>query len=224
MTFTPVKSVIEHGNPLVTRPKRSRDSRAEPDTRTGSNPWLPSPQHTQAPTPVREVQLSGPSAPQLGVPVVEGGLPIRSVDPASHDGTVAVLGCSGGSGESSLATVLDGYACAHAWPAAGGPVVLCARTTALGLRAAQGALAQWAARSVSAEVLGLALVQDTPDRRPKPLRDLERIVGSGAPHVWEIPWIAEWRNDQARIDTAPRQVKSLIADVQTLLTQRSRSA
>lgn len=167
--------------------------------------------------------MSGPSAPQLGVPVVEGGLPIRSADPASHDGTVAVLGCSGGSGESSLATILDAHACGHAWPP-GGPVVLCARTTATGLQAAQAALAQWAAGAVSVDVLGLALVRDTPGRRPKPLRDLERIVGSGAPHVWEIPWIAQWRNDAARIDTAPRQVKSFIADVQTLLTQRSRSA
>ncbi len=202
--------------------KRFSGGRPERDTPVAANPWQPGPQDTELPPPVREVRLSGPSAPQRGVPGIEGGLPIR-IQAASQDG-VGVLGCSGGSGESSLATVLGGHACAHAWPGVGGPVVLCARTTAIGLQAAQAALAQWAAGAVSAEVLGLALVPDAPGRRPMPLRDLERLVGSGAPRVWQIPWIAQWRDDRARADNAPRQVQNFIDDVETLLAERSGSA
>ena len=202
------------------------------ERRLGENPWVkPPPAWPEPPKPtVREVGLTGPSAPQRGVWAAEGGLPVRGGEPAPHGGALGVLGCSGGSGESSLATILNGHACAHAWPASGGLVVLCARTTAIGLQAAQAALTQWVARAddakvpLSTEVLGLAFVEDAPGRRPRPLRDLQRTIGSGAPRVWQIPWIAQWRDDQARLDTAPRQVKSFVADVQTLLTQRSRSA
>ena len=201
------------------------------ERRPGENPWVkPPPAWPEPPTPAGEVGLTGPSAPQRGVWTTEGGLPVRGGEPAPHAGALGVLGCSGGSGESSLATILGGYACEHAWPPAGGPVLLCARTTAIGLKAAQAALTQWVARTddgnvpLSTEVLGLAFVEDAPGRRPRPLRDLQRTIGSGAPRVWQIPWIAHWRDDQARLDTAPRQVKSFVADVQTLLTQRSRSA
>jgi len=202
------------------------------ERRLGENPWVkPPPAWPEPPNPaVREVGLTGPSAPQRGVRTTEGGLPIRGSEPAPHGRALGVLGCSGGSGESSLASILGGYACEHAWPPAGGPVLLCARTTAVGLKAAQAALTQWVARTddgkvpLGTEVLGLAFVEDAPGRRPRPLRDLQRTIGSGAPRVWQIPWIAQWRDDQARLNTAPRQVKSFVADVQTLLTQRSRSA
>ncbi|WP_299039844.1 DUF6668 family protein [uncultured Pseudokineococcus sp.] len=106
------------------------------------------------------------------------------------------LGAHGGAGETTLAEYLPGSRAAdHAWPTSADAttpsrVVLVARSHARGLRAAQRALTDWASGAVpGVDLLGLVIVADAPQRLPKPLRDLTRVVGGGAPRVWHLPWI-----------------------------------
>lgn len=159
--------------------------------------------------------VTGPPAPQDHVPAPAGGLPVRAqMSPA----TLWVVGCHGGAGESSVAGLLEGWQeTGRSWPALpsgeSAPCVLVARTNVHGLRAAQDALTQWAASGAgpSVTLLGLVLIADAPGKLPAPLRDLAKVVGGGAPRVWDIPWIEEWRLGDPVATSAPRSTKKLAA-------------
>lgn len=139
-----------------------------------------------------------------------------------------VVGAHGGSGESALAA-LDRrwHPAGHVWPAHQAPCVLVARTHLRGVLAAQAALTQWAAAAAGgAQLLGLVLVADAPGRQPAPLRDFAAVVGGGAPRVWEIPWIEEWRFlDPAAPASSPaspaaaslpRRLRKLVSELRSL--------
>jgi len=217
--------VAQH-NPWLTAPQE-----ASPDpvtTRPAPSAGLPRSSAPQA-APPREtavdlsaesiaapvVQRRGPSAPQGGVDELDAvdRLPRR---PASALALAWWLGAHGGAGESTLAEWLPGSRPAdHRWPTApagpvdpaGGapsPVVLVCRSHARGLQAAQKALTDWASGAVpGVELLGLVVVADAPGRLPKPLRDLARLVGGGAPRVWHLPWIEAARYAPTDGTTAP---------------------
>lgn len=197
------------------------------------NPWLSQPDSVELPGPeVLEGQLppaTGPQTPQIGVPApsADNLLPIRD-----RTTTAALwwVGTHGGSGESSLAALVDDWAEAqHSWPrpAIGGPadVVLVARTSMAGLRAAQAATIQWASGLVpETNVLGLVLVADAPGKLPRPLRDFAHLVGGGVPRVWSIPWIESWRlGEEPSMSTLSREGRRLVEDL-TRLTRPGVSA
>lgn len=136
------------------------------------------------------------------------------------------VGAHGGAGESTLTQLLDGSTAAgHKWPVrsrddqADGPLaVLVARTSAHGLLRAQAALREWAAGVVPTQLLGLVLVADAPGRLPRSLRDLARLVASGAPRAWDVPWVDAWRlGEPPQQETSPRAVRGLLDDLRGLL-------
>lgn len=171
------------------------------------------------------VSVSGPSAPQPGVMPLGRGLPIARVRPGA---TLCVVGAHGGAGESTLAALEPEWvASGHCWPAGGVPMVLIARTHLRGLLAAQDALTQWAASAVPPGwFLGLVLVPDAPGRLPPPLRDFAQIVAGGAPRVWELPWVEQWRmadpaaqgDDPSSVAAVrrPRRLNKIVSDLRSL--------
>lgn len=189
---------------------------------TESNPWISQPSRPTAalaPLPATS-EPAGPVRPQRGIPAPESLLPV------SEHGSSAVvnwLGVHGGSGESSLASLVPEWAESnHTWPrsrtAAPAQVVLVARTSMRGLRAARAAATQWASGAVpTAIVLGLVLVADAPGRLPRPLREFATLVSGGVPRAWSVPWIESWRlGEPPALDTAPRDVRRLIDELHTI--------
>ncbi len=189
-----------------------------------SNPWVsrpstPEPAPSVAPGPAVQ-HLSGPIAPQRGIPAPAAQLPIVDRVPLAG---LCWLGVHGGAGETSLAHLVPGWpAAGHAWPrtASHTPtrVVLVARSSMSGLRAAQAAATQWAAGLVpNVEVLGLVIVADAPGRLPRPLRDFAQLVRGGVPRTWSVPWIESWRlGEPLALADAPREVRRLIADLHSI--------
>lgn len=138
--------------------------------------------------------VSGPAGAQANVPT-----PAHMLGHAQALGraSVWVVGAHGGAGVSTLLALSEPgewSSMERSWPydPTGGvrPTVLVARTHASGLLAAQAALTQWAGNGVhpSVRLLGLVLMADAPGHLPKPLRDLAKVVGGGAPRTWSLPW------------------------------------
>ncbi|WP_344812850.1 DUF6668 family protein [Microlunatus aurantiacus] len=148
-------------------------------------------------------------------------LPTRRV----HESTgLWIVGAHGGAGESTLAALVDAWKPAgRAWPtlepAEAVTAIVVARTNVRGLTAAKAAAKQWASGLVpEVQLLGLVLVADAPGRLPRPLRDLSRVVGGGYPRAWQLPWVESWRlGDPVSLDTAPREVRRLVDDLNILL-------
>ncbi|MGL5858160.1 MAG: DUF6668 family protein [Angustibacter sp.] len=193
-------------------------------TQQGDVPALSSPPDAAAP----EVPVTGPSAPQPGVPAVDAvdRLPRHAT---STRATLWWIGAHGGAGESSLSQLLPGsHPASHAWPLVPGAAhdparaVLVARTSVVGLRAAQRAMQDWASGAVNdVQLLGLVLVADAPGRLPRPLRDLAAVAAGGAPRSWRLPWIEAWRTtDTPDPNSLPHEVRRLLTDLKTLLPTR----
>jgi len=213
----------------------SRDVTARGKSAWEANPWLlPEPgdgdEPTEAATATPEAPFaSGPTAPQVGVPVPDWGdrLPRREV---ATPALMWWLGAHGGAGESTLAALLpQSRAAGHAWPIrsdpATGPVptVLVARTSMRGLRAAQLAAAEWASGSVAGvELLGLVLIADAPTKLPRSLREFAALVAGGVPRVWRLPWHEPWREGEGP-ESSPREVRRLVDDVRALIEDRRAS-
>lgn len=166
---------------------------------------------------------TGPTAPQPFVEPPVRGLPIRAV---TETAALWWVGTHGGAGESTLAALDDQWRTAgHSWPKPIAPgtaarCVVVARTHAPGLLAAQRALQQWAASAagVSVQLLGLVLVADAPGRLPVVLRDLAKVVGGGAPRVWEVPWVEAWRFGAPQENT-PRAVAKIVKQINITLAE-----
>ena len=193
------------------------------------NPWIQAPE-TDADAPdegvvdapiAPPVDLVPPVAPQSGVtlPKAADRFPRRVLTTHLEQQTrLWWMGVHGGAGETTLEQLLEGSrAASHAWPMDsrhdGLPprVVLVARTNARGLRAAQLAATEWASGDVPVHLEGLVLVADAPGRLPKPLKQFARLVGGGVPHVWELPWVEDWRvGEPVSEDTAPKAVTQLL--------------
>jgi len=192
------------------------------------NPWTreqsPGPQQQPPPGPGPQPDITprGPSAPQHGVPAPaeDQRLPKFAIPAAD---TLWWVGVHGGSGETTMSTLLPGTrASNHRWPIppppVPTPVILVARTHGSGLRAAQRAAIEWASGVVQGvAVLGLVLIADAPGRLPRVLDDFADIVGGGVPRVWDIPWIEEWRRGEAPTpDNTPDEVFEVLESIYAL--------
>ncbi|MCB5291480.1 hypothetical protein BJQ90_00906 [Arthrobacter sp. SO3] len=166
---------------------------------------------------------TGPTRPQLSVPQPDhvDRLPRRNVS----DGTPEYwwLGVHGGAGESSLARLgKHTRAAEHHWPqtAAGSTVVLVARSNMHGLRAAQRAATEWASGSLPGiRVAGLVVMADAPGRLPKEIREFARVVGGGVPHLWNVPWVEEWRlGHEVPKELLPKDMRIVLEQVRIAAT------
>ena len=192
-----------------------------PDMR---NPWLDEPEPVEPPeaaAPVEPRPATGPALPQRGVPVPDHVDRLRVIE-RNLTPALWVVGAHGGAGESSVAALDADWAAAdHAWPLipnGATRVVLTARTSAAGLRAAQNAATHWAA-GLGAEVrlMGLVLIADAPGRLPRPLREYAQLVAGGVPRTWRLPWIEGWRlGEPPDPASSPREVRKLLEDLTTL--------
>ena len=224
---------MTNGNPWVdsatSTDVRDRPQMAGEDWRE----WLPgSPAEPVAAEPTEDQvpvePATGPTSPQPHVPMPEDALPVRRSHAAA---SLWVVGAHGGAGESTLAD-LDGSwrAADHAWPdlpsGASAPCVVVARTNVRGLLAARAALTQWAASGAGASVqlLGLVLVADAPGKLPPPIRDLAKVVGGGAPRVWDVPWVEPWRLGDPVTERVPRPVSKLVSQLRSLAAAATAAA
>ncbi|WP_354508513.1 DUF6668 family protein [Oerskovia enterophila] len=196
-----------------------------------SNPWVSrpaasSPALAATQAPIATAAPTGPVAPQRGVPAPDtvDQLPVVQYGPGEAR-PLWWLGAHGGAGESKLAHLVEHSRVAdHAWPhlvasPRPAPVVLVARSSYDGLRAAQVAATQWASGLVPfVNVLGLVVVADAPGRLPRPLREFAQIVGGGVPRTWTVPWIESWRlGEEPSLLSVPREVRRLVDDLNAIL-------
>lgn len=165
--------------------------------------------------------LTGPAGAQANVPAPSHQLShVQALGPAR----LWTVGAHGGAGVSTLLALGEPGEWAtteRAWPydPTGRvlPTVLVARTHAAGLLAAQAALTQWAAGGLhpSVRLLGLVLAADAPGHLPKPLRDLAKVVGGGAPRTWSLPWSEAVRLG-GPVDKYGRPFTRLASDLRSL--------
>lgn len=167
---------------------------------------------------------TGPTCPQTGVPApTTPALPTRRLDVVAD---VYVVGAHGGAGESTVAALNPAWwaETGHGWPLVSTSpsprVLLVARTSASGLRAAQAAATQWAAGAAPPmTLLGLVLVADAPGRLPRALRELVRLVSGGVPRTWMLPWNEPWRLGEEITVRGRRQPAAVLVRDVRLLSQ-----
>lgn len=172
----------------------------------------------------------GTISPPLPVTAQPGGLPEpleglpQQPLPADADAPWWWVGCHGGAGVSTLGAALPpGRPYGRAWPQPGegasARVVLVARSSAVGLIAAQAAIRQWAGGACPrVELLGLAVLADAPGRLPKPLQELIALLAGGVPHLWVLPWVEALRVTPPRMVRLPRAYRALADQLSRRLT------
>lgn len=167
----------------------------------------------------------GPQLPQGNIPPLARKLPHFIA--VGETSALWLIPAHGGAGVTTLCALDASFRDAQRrWPQdhwsyeTGSACVVVARTSASGLKAAQGVLANWADGGAgSARLLGLILIDDAPGRLPKPLRDFARVVSGGAPRTWRIAWNHAWRCGEAvDLESATTQpaVRRLVAELRTL--------
>ncbi|MFF2842432.1 DUF6668 family protein [Paenarthrobacter sp. NPDC057981] len=194
------------------------------------NPWVTTPDESiERETPDVHV----PPAAVISKPL-KGMVELDTADRLSSrimSGTTAlwVVGSHGGAGESRTADLMDGARpTGHCWPVLQNGtkprVLLVCRADMRGLTTAQGALTQWVSGATPAvDLIGLAVLADAPGKTPKALRDFTNIVGGGAPRLWTLPWVAEWRHGDYTPTPTAREYQRFITDVTALVTKTNPS-
>lgn len=109
-----------------------------------------------------------------------------------------MVGAHGGAGASTWAQLLEVGDAGTAWPQHVNPsralsIVVCCRSTAAGLRAAQDVGIEWASGALPGQLVGLIVGADAPGRLPRELRDQLQITSGAFPHCIFVPWQAQWR-------------------------------
>jgi len=193
------------------------------------NPWITSPTADTAEQEAPDIYMPPTaviSAPLKGMvePDAADRLASRTM---SGSAALWIVGAHGGAGESRIADLLGARATDHCWPVlqdgSEPRVLLVCRVDMRGLTAARSALTQWVSGATpKADLLGLAILSDSPGKTPKALRDFAAIVGGGAPRLWTLPWVEAWRLGN---DTAPtREFQRFITDIATLAADTSNTA
>ncbi|OYO15531.1 hypothetical protein CGZ98_03740 [Enemella evansiae] len=137
--------------------------------------------------------MTRPPGPWVGV---------RDVTELKQQPDVFWLGAHGGAGTTTLRTIAAQRDIAsittRRWPryASGelSPVVLVARTHAVGLWHVQRVVQEWASGMVDfVDLHGLVLLPDAPGAPPKDLREQIASVSALVPLTWTISWQPRWR-------------------------------
>lgn len=133
-------------------------------------------------------------------PGVDGLAVRRHIRRSAVDGAplLWIVGAHGGAGASTWAHLLGAGDAGVAWPQHVNPtrllsIVVCCRSTAAGLRAAQDVAIEWASGALPGQLVGLVVGADAPGRLPRELRDQLQITSGAFPHCAFVPWQAQWR-------------------------------
>jgi hypothetical protein len=133
-------------------------------------------------------------------PDVDGLTVRRHIRRSTVDGAplLWVVGAHGGAGTSTWAHLLGAGDAGAAWPKHVNPsrsldIVVCCRSTAAGLRAAQDVAIEWAAGALTGQLVGLVVGADAPGRLPRELREQLQITSGAFPRYTFVPWQAQWR-------------------------------
>lgn len=179
-----------------------------------ANPFLPAPVETTTPSDEVEVVDESDVLVQRGPLVPGGGREVPqelrvftppTVWPPQH--TIAetvrvqVLGLHGGAGTSTVASLLgeagfDAGCTLEGLRSADVPVVLVARTHALGAHLVSRAAHQWASHDFppGLQVMGVVLVDDAP-QVPHELERYVRYSARAWPATWRLRWVESIRLD-----------------------------
>ena len=133
-------------------------------------------------------------------PGVDGLAVRRHIRRSAVDGAplLWIVGAHGGAGTSTWAQLLGAGDAGVAWPQHVNPtrllsIVVCCRSTAAGLRAAQDVAIEWASGALPGQLVGLVVGADAPGRLPRELRDQLQITSGAFPHCAFVPWQVHWR-------------------------------
>ena len=134
------------------------------------------------------------------VPGVDGLTVRRRIRRSTVDGAplLWVVGAHGGAGTSTWAHILSAGDAGASWPQHINPtralsIVVCCRSTAAGLRAAQDVGIEWASGALPGQLVGLIVGADAPGRMPRELHELREVTSGAFPHSTFVPWQAQWR-------------------------------
>ena len=182
------------------------------------NPWLPETVPLQERVVAEFVAPTGATGLQPAVTPPEAAEQLARFTTAAQ-ARVWVVGAHGGSAETTVAQLLAGTETDHRWPdtTPAPAVLLTARTHASGLKAAQLTMRAWAAgQTPHVRLVGLVLVADAPGKLPRALSDLAEVISGGVPHLWQLPWVDEYR---LAVDPAdpPRQVRKILHEINVAL-------
>lgn len=143
------------------------------------------------------------AAARTWIPGIEGLTVRRHIRRCSVNGShrLWMVGAHGGAGASTWAQILAVGDAGTAWPQHVNPsrslnIVVCCRSTAAGLRAAQDVAIEWASGALPGQLVGLVVGADAPGRLPRSLRDQFQISSGAFPHCTFVPWQAQWRSAQ----------------------------
>ena len=133
-------------------------------------------------------------------PGVDGLTVRRHIRRSTVDGAprLWIVGAHGGAGTSTWARILNVGDAGASWPQHVNPsrsldIVVCCRSTAAGLRAAQDVGIEWASGALPGQLVGLVVGADAPGRLPRELRDQLQITSGAFPRYAFVPWQAQWR-------------------------------
>ena len=133
-------------------------------------------------------------------PGVDGLTVRRHIRRSTVDGAprLWIVGAHGGAGTSTWARILNVGDAGASWPQHVNPsrsldIVVCCRSTAAGLRAAQDVGIEWASGALPGQLVGLVVGADAPGRLPRELRDQLQITSGAFPRYIFVPWQAHWR-------------------------------
>ena len=133
-------------------------------------------------------------------PGVDGLTVRRHIRRSTVDGAprLWIVGAHGGAGTSTWARILNVGDAGASWPQHVNPsrsldIVVCCRSTAAGLRAAQDVGIEWASGALPGQLVGLVVGADAPGRLPRELRDQLQITSGAFPRYAFVPWQAHWR-------------------------------
>lgn len=178
---------------------------------TPVNPWL-----TATPEPAPSAEASPAESP---APWAAGSVPgyasAAAVDVVAVSGPgLYVMGAHGGAGASTLAHLLGVGETGRCWPVAEGGgvrVLVCARTSAAGIRAAQDLAVSWGGLAGGSALAGVVWVPDQPGRLPRSLKEQVSLISGGYPSATTLPFFKAWRMhpDPASRPVAEKFVQSL---------------
>lgn len=188
----------------------------------GQSP-APTENHWRAPSGP-SVPIPPPPAVAAGrrwVPGVDGLTVRRRIRRSTVDGAplLWIVGAHGGAGASTWARILNVGDAGASWPQHVNPtralsIVVCCRSTAAGLRAAQDVAIEWASGALPGQLVGLVVGADAPGRMPRELREFREVASGAYPRSVFVPWQAQWRfareND---VNTTSRRINKIAATV-----------
>lgn len=175
------------------------------------------PQGSPVPIPPPSVVV----AARPWAPGVDGLTVRRHIRRSTVDGAplLWIVGAHGGAGTSTWARILGVGDAGASWPQHVNPtrllsIVVCCRSTAAGLRAAQDVGIEWASGALPGQLVGLVVGADAPGRLPRELRDQLQITSGAFPHCAFVPWQAQWRFTRENdVNTTSRRINKIAATV-----------